>query len=400
MDKAQTLSHLATINAGSVRVNLNRWPFGHNAAVTLGIDDLHPESSSENIDFSGDMDAGNFRFLNRLVQERPLKATLFVTADWLQRTYRNGFAKMLARILLRPSVYEMGTYRLSNPRHKIWANWISSKQVSGRFDVALHGLYHLGRNGGPREFIGLSVQECLERLFAAERILQDANINYVKGIRPPGWGISTELLEAARMREYLFIAGSADTETPVSEASAKGAGLSGVPLSFPHVDTRYGLVTFTANANYRTKERALDLARIGGLVLLHSHVATVEGVEGLSDEFCSGVSQICSELENAFPNAIWHSSLREIAEWQLAVSGLRFRASILDGGRRIRVRVRNDSSFGASGLTLSVEDHTGKQMRVIHRSRERLDAKDTFTADVAANSERDIILELAGDSTS
>ena len=69
------------------------WPNGKKAAFCLTVDDVHPESSKdeEGLDFGGDMDEGNFRFLNELVKRYPyLKMTLFVPTSCVEKSkYKN-----------------------------------------------------------------------------------------------------------------------------------------------------------------------------------------------------------------------------------------------------------------------------------------------------------------------
>jgi peptidoglycan/xylan/chitin deacetylase (PgdA/CDA1 family) len=380
------------------------WPYGNVAALSIGIDDVHPESSldPEKVDFGGDMDYGNFRYLNELISEmNQIKITLFVTPNWIARPdWPSGKLSFLRLLFRRVHSYPINTFKIDHEKYKSWCTWLANKVLTGKFEVALHGLYHYNpiSRFTSQEFSGESLKGCLQKLDEAEKILDNAKIPYVKGLRPPGWGITKELLEALIKKRYLFLAGSSDFKTRISpEAKSNGAGLRGTSLLYPNLYRR-SLVLLTANCYANQVQRALQIASAEGLILLHSHIAgKTFGLNYVSLKFVEGVKKIIRAVTSKFGNAIWFASLGEIAKWWLAKEGTTVEVNKI--GNSMTIHINNRTEFDALGLTLELKDFNiiGGVSFTMHDNFPRdlhyriIDAK-SFWIDVPAR--RKITLEL------
>lgn len=172
----------------------------------LNFDDFHPQSSP---DFGGDPERGAFRCLRELLHEFPgLKITLFTVPNWIDRP-RIGppawylLKQKLGLKVIKPYAHE--PFRLD--KHPAWCASVRSLVREGRFEIAVHGYFHcnpyLFAHG--QEFVGLDEKEAYERILKAEEIFQRCDIPYVKGFRPPGWGLSAGLIRALKKLNYWFI---------------------------------------------------------------------------------------------------------------------------------------------------------------------------------------------------
>jgi peptidoglycan/xylan/chitin deacetylase (PgdA/CDA1 family) len=363
-----------------VEITKRFWPHGNQAAFTITVDDVHPEGSSdeEGIDYGGDMDQGNFRFLNTLIERRPyLKITLFVIADsvarpdyvgWKVLSRLDPIVSRLARVsprlvrstramMSRQRSYEQSRYRLDLEEHGKWRDWLASKVRTGNFEVVPHGLNHHNarHENSSMEFVGLSLEESMRRLLEMEQIFESASIPYTRGFRPPGWGTSQELLESLQKLRYVFLAGSADFKTDIrSSSTAAGVGLKSVQLAFPSKYAPYSFVTFCANCNTSAPERAIGVIEAGGLALFQTHIAkTVFGLEAVSRKFINVVSRLLDLFEREYAGRIWFASLGEIAEFCLGRDGTGINI-VKQERSSLTLRVANTTPYDARGLTLDL----------------------------------------------
>jgi len=62
------------------------WPEGFEAAVIIGIDDIHPESSTEGFDCGGNIEGGALDRIKLFMENySKVPITLYVTPDWRYR---------------------------------------------------------------------------------------------------------------------------------------------------------------------------------------------------------------------------------------------------------------------------------------------------------------------------
>lgn len=172
----------------------------------LNFDDFHPQLSP---DFGGDPEKGVFRRLRKLLEEFPgLKITLFTVPNWIDRP-RRGFRpwyllkQELGLKVIKPYMDE--PFRLD--KHPAWCEAVRLMVEKGYFEIAVHGYHHcnpyLFAHG--QEFVELSEAEAYTRILLAEELFQRCGIPFVKGFRPPGWGISAGLIRALKKLNYEFI---------------------------------------------------------------------------------------------------------------------------------------------------------------------------------------------------
>lgn len=302
------------------------WPNGKQAAFCLAVDDVRPEGSKdeEGLDFGGDMDQGNFRFLNQLVEQYPyLKMTLFVPVDCTEKSVHSNWktlskldsivtplarlspslAKSTKSVVVKKRSYPRGTFRLTNLRHQTWCKWLSSKVESGNFEVAPHGLNH-DAGFSSMEFVGLSEDETLSRLLEMEYVFDNSMIPYVKGFRPPGWGANEHLPKVLGNLGYKFYAAYHSFDLSWSEGSKV---------------SEFGFVSFCANCNMsNSPQRTLEMISSGDLVLFQTHIMTTcFGVEHVSNRFVKVLSRLLDEIELRYHDDVWFATLGEISDWVL-----------------------------------------------------------------------------------
>jgi len=170
----------------------------------LNFDDIHPESSKHIADCGGNREDGVFKYIIRLLDEFPdLKITLFVTPNWIDKPNDPLIIKTIKRCLSMKYTNQWNNEPFRLDRHKEWCGWLDN---INRIEIAIHGLYH-HRDSDPHsaEFKDLPYDECLKRLKVAEEIFKRSGLNYVRGFRPPGWGVSEGLFRALKDLEYSFI---------------------------------------------------------------------------------------------------------------------------------------------------------------------------------------------------
>ena len=144
--------------------------------IAFAIDDVHPESSQQGADCSGDMEDGVFRYLLDLVREFPdFKITLFVTPNWIYKP-QPKISKALSKFFkMNPPVNKWpdNTFKLTKFPH--WCDWIRKLVKTKNFEVAIHGLYHFQpKYPYSAEFQNLDYEECMNRIADAEEILYRA----------------------------------------------------------------------------------------------------------------------------------------------------------------------------------------------------------------------------------
>ena len=306
-------------------------PRDKRAAVCFTIDDLHPAGAADAFDAGGDLGSGVLGRVERMLEGHPrLRITMFVTPDWrrieLVRTRR-----WLTRVpLLRERIHwapltARGRYRIDR-----FPDFVAYLNALPRTDCAIHGLHHAHR--GPRlatEFQGQSRRRCRALVKEARRIFVAAGLRHVAGFAPPAWNAPPALVAALGDEEFRFVASARDLDTPVSSAARtaghglRGAALiqptwiAGVPTHEPAAAAPR-LVHFTTNFQATsTLERARAIIEAGGLLLVKAHVFKRGGgitmLDGLDDDYCAYLERLWRELDHRYGEALWWTSLDEVA---------------------------------------------------------------------------------------
>src|SRR2546423_519157 len=189
---------------------------------------------------------------------------------------------------------------------------------------------------GPRmavEFQEQSRSECSALLQEARRIFAAAGLRHVRGFAPPAWGTPPSLCEALNEADFHFVTSARDLDTPVSDqARTAMSGLRGASLIHPMWiqcaadDESTGatavpcrLVHFTTNFQATsTLERALAIIECGGLLAIKAHIFKTGGgitmLDGLDNAYCDYLERLWRELETRYGDALWWTTLAEVAD--------------------------------------------------------------------------------------
>ena len=284
------------------------------AIFNLSFDDIHPESSTIGTDCGGDMEKGVFKYLIKIIKKYPeVKITLFVTANWIDRANIKNIKFYIKRFfgMKCTRAWENEPFRLDKFRD--WCSWLNSFE---NFEIAFHGLYH-HRDKEPHcaEFLDLDYYECLYKLKRSEEIFKNAGLKYVRGFRPPGWGVSNGLFKALKDLNYEFIACSADVKTKISKnAISNDAGIKGVSLIYPSYYR--GLINIPQNWDimHSSIKRAIEIVKLNGVIGAKGHIANIYDGEiignGLTEESFNNIMTLLEELEKY---DVEYLTMREIA---------------------------------------------------------------------------------------
>jgi hypothetical protein len=184
MNRALTPSH--SLNKRSVFV--------------VGVDDVHPESSSVGWDCGGDLEQGALGLISNFLNRHPqVKIPLFVTPNWrmpaieefssLKRKIamldKSVFRSCIKRVLIRR--LKFNAYPIVSERYRDWCRYLEGFVSQGRIGIGVHGLYHF-QNGLPfsAEFEHLDRERARKRLRQAKSLFAEANLTYERGFAPLG----------------------------------------------------------------------------------------------------------------------------------------------------------------------------------------------------------------------
>ncbi len=300
---------------------MHNWlPPAKRAAICFSIDDLHPAKSSDHYEAGGDLGAGALGNLEWLLERHPqLRATLFVTADWMEISPVPTRHLAAAVPYLRDRIYlaehwRAGTMRLD--RHPEFVRYL--KNLS-RTEVALHGLHHLARGRQvPREFEQVSRAECTTRLKKMIQIFRAANLDFVPGLCPPGWSAPRALLDALVETGLRFVASARDLITPIAEnARANMSGLRGVSLVQPQHIHQGRLLHIPTNWQATSSwQRAHAILECGGLLSIKAHIVKNAlghtSQDGLDEAYRNLLHELFARLEQELGDELWWTSMGEI----------------------------------------------------------------------------------------
>jgi hypothetical protein len=296
-------------------------PAGKQAALCFSIDDVHPARSTDLYEAGGDLGAGALGHVEWLIRRHPkLRATLFTTADWreIKPTPSLPFLDRIpgiARYRYNAQIHAKGTMALD--RHPEFVDYLRSQPG---FEVGLHGLHHMHpRRISPVEFVEQDRDECRAALEEAIAIFLKAGLPFAPGMTPPGWNAPPALLEAMADVGLTFVASARDILTPV-EAGAKAnmSGLKGVALYRPELIQGGRLVHVPANFQATSPiERAFQIVEAGGLLSIKGHIIKNccghIALDGIDPLYCNYLDTLLTALEQRYGEALWWTSMGEIA---------------------------------------------------------------------------------------
>lgn len=290
-------------------------------AVCFSIDDVHPGRSSDAYEAGGDLGSGALGHVEWLLRRHSLlRVTLFVTADWRQRSPAAS-RKLVSRIqgvrerFFLGGAYSPGVMRLD--RHPEFVRYL---RALPRAEVALHGLHHVvrGRNIAA-EFQDRSAEECRRMLRTAAAIFDEAGLPFVRGLCPPVWDLTAQLAEASIAEGLIFAASARDINTPISSTALTSmSGMRGVSLIYPEPIYKGKLLHIPTNFQATNSiDRALEIIRDHGLVCVKAHIVKKAfghvALDGMDLLYRNYLDVLFSELARRYGDSLWWTSMGEIA---------------------------------------------------------------------------------------
>jgi len=183
------------------------------------------------------------------------------------------------------------------------------------------------------EFQEQSRSECRAMLEEGRRIFAAAGLRHVQGFAAPAWNSPPALCQALSDADFRFVTSARDLDTAVTgEARTAGNGLRGASLTQPTLirckpdgnpargtDSPAGLVHLTTNFQATsTLERARAIIECGGVLSIKAHLFKTGGgitmLDGLDDQYCSYLGRLWRELGDRYGDALWWTTLAEVAE--------------------------------------------------------------------------------------
>jgi hypothetical protein len=302
---------------------MTNWlPAGKKAAICFSIDDIHPAKSSDYYEAGGDLEKGSLGLVKWLLDRHPkLKVTLFTTADWRQISPLPT-RKILAAIPgLRDKFFlakrlKKGSMQLD--RHPEFINFLNNW---GSAEIAFHGLYHTHKGLKiPVEFQEQSEKQLGWMLDEMIRIFEQAKLQYVMGICPPGWNAPDKLLNQLVAHGIRYVNSARDIFTPISgDATTNMSGIKGVPLIYPTLIRNKQLLHIPANFQATsTPERAKQILEHGGLLSIKAHIVkTAMGftiLDGVDQLYMNYLDVLLTSLEKEYGDSLWWTSMGEITD--------------------------------------------------------------------------------------
>ena len=296
-------------------------PPGRTAAVCLSVDDVHPGRSSGDYEAGGDLAEGVLGRLERLLERHPpLRATLFVTPEWRERS-PVPTRRRLARVPVGQDLVHLapplrrGAMRLE--RHEAFVAHLRNRPC---FELAVHGLYHVARGRRPTdEFAGLGVTRARRRLRRARQLFERCGLAVEPGFCPPGWALPPSLVRALAAEHYRWVSAARDIETPFApSARAAMSGPRGTLLAEPEWVAGAPLVHFPVNFQATSADdRAEAILDAGGLLSIKAHAVKDAlghiALDGLDDAYCDRLDRLFQRLRARYGDALWWTTMGEIA---------------------------------------------------------------------------------------
>ncbi len=312
------------------------WPQGFEGALMIGIDDVHPESSNEGHDCSGDIEGGVLELIEDFLKKyRKIPVTLYVTPDWMYKpilapVWTGRFRSFLTRIVthqINPASYTFkifknkwpkGQFRIDKDEYKLWRCNLRRIIDRYRVETGIHGLTHLG-NTPPfhKEFQNLNYVQSLSRLRLAKQVFAKA-LPFDGGFAPPSYGINEEVVAALNEENFSYLIANANRHVEISEKATIDCRVFDIPAYYPTLISKE-LVNLPRNWNLgrSTIERALKIFCIRGLVGVSGHICQCYHGDWRLDDGITPVnlSRLGKLVDSLEGESIWFAHASEIAHY-------------------------------------------------------------------------------------
>lgn len=298
-------------------------PPGKKAAVYFSIDDIHPSVEGDPYDAGGSMDKGPLGHVKWLHERHPkLRTTLFVTADW-REILPVPTRKLLAKIPVLKDKMFLTPIRAKGERSLVrFPEFVEYLNDFERVECGYHGLHHIHKGEKiPVEFQNQTENEFYQMIKEMKQIFNQAGLQFVPGICPPGWNCPENLVNPLVENGVQFVASARDIFTPVSaQAKSNMSGLKNVSLLYPQKVFGERLIHFPSNFHATNPiDRAFEIIEAGGVLGVKAHIIKQCGqyvaFDGLDELYRNYLDLLFSQLEQKFGDSLWWTSMGEMAEF-------------------------------------------------------------------------------------
>lgn len=284
-------------------------PSDKDFAFCVTLDDLHPESSkdSEKLDFGFSPKLGPRAVLKQLLTDFPeIKATLFAVPNWIDRSdLPSGILFFLRKIFRKRRNYPENKFNITDAKFTDWVRELNDFYPQN-VEIAAHGLVHHNSNkkyARSQEFLGLSADESRDKIFKMTETFDKSGLRYTKGFRTPGWGANPEIYQVLSETGYIYTANTFNFREKVTRESE---------FIWPEKSDN-GLLNYTANCYPFQIDRAVQIAKEGGVVVVHAHLAKTEyGLVSLDENFISDIRKMLKEIYFQTGRQPWFCTLGEL----------------------------------------------------------------------------------------
>lgn len=338
------------------KIVIKKYPYNSDCAFIVGLDDLHPEGIKdiEMLDFGKNFKGDFWIRINTLIHSIPeIKVTLFTPAAWTDRSnFPSGFFWPLRKIYSKRRSYQEG-FELNKKIYNKWAIELNNYIKKGNIILAYHGLTHHNdekKYAASQEFEGISYNQTEEKVQRMLSVVQSSQLKFAKGFRSPGWGTTDFLNKILKENNFLYTANSTDFTSSDLEGKSKGTGIKGQAI-INITQEKEGISNFTANCYPHQIQRAVEIAKKKGIIVVHAHVAkTIFGIKYVDEHFAPNVLKMVSEIRNQSLSHIWFASFDEV------VNFIKIRDKIKISQKGQTVTFVNPTSSDIKGLTAIINN--------------------------------------------
>jgi len=332
---------------------IKKFPYNNDCAFLLGLDDLHPEGvdDQEGLDFGKDFNGRFWRRIHSLIEKVPdIKITFFTPVGWTDRSnFPSGIFWPLRIIYSRRREYNNG-FLLNDKKYLLWLRELKKAIKTGNIFLSYHGVTHHNDNkkfAASQEFLGIDQKSVSEKIVQMINIGNRSHLPFENGFRSPGWGSPKWLNKILNKHSFLYTANSTDFISTNFQSNAEGTGLKGQNI-YEITKGDKGILNITANCYADQIQRAVEIAKLNGIIVAHAHVAyTIFGIKHVNSHFTSNIEKMIKEIRNQTMKHIWFASFGELA----AFFHLREKVTINKKTNNILI-IKNPSDQAIRGLTI------------------------------------------------
>ena len=310
------------------------WPFAKKVAMTISFDDLSPVKEPGFSDFGGNLEGPCVQRFKRLMSLFPyIKVTHFVPVVM-------SYDPIMSKFTNREN-------SIDDIRFLSWRQQLKRCTLSGRVEVALHGVYHYNwQYESPAEFAGLDYDEAKDLIKKSICIMSSAGFTPL-GFRPPAWDLGHD-----------YCAVDAARDLGLEYISASGVGI-GINKNNKTVSDLYpcwfrGIINIPQNITLGLPGSVIrrilaDIKNKRGLLSIKGHFVHSYYMSASLNVFNFWWLKHLLERIDNYRDDIWFATCSEIARFKRALDSIEF-VFLSDDV----LLVKNESNFKMDGLSLKV----------------------------------------------